>query len=176
MNLRTRSLYSHAGQYFPVDIFGYVSHGTPGIEIVGMGKHSRAMKEKFVYLSRVRQLRLPKRRFVICVEGEIEGKKFKDEEYRYLEFPMLLVLWSLSGHLPFSHLDDCISTGKVSIDGDVECMDLQKELQNKLFNLFAILHEEEMKIIAPDKMEISDDFYHLSLEGIMKSLELQNDS
>lgn len=170
MNMRTKSLYPHAGQLCPVDIFGYASHGIPGIEIVGMGKHSRSLKEKFVYLSRVRQLKFPKKRFVLCVEGELENKKFKEEEYRYLELPLLVMLWSLTGHLPLSQLEDCFASGKVSVEGDIVPLHLKASEQDNLCELLNIDDEIDLKIIAPSDHSITDRHYHLPLEGLLESL------
>jgi hypothetical protein len=170
MNMRTKSLYPHAGQLCPVDIFGYASHGVPGIEIVGMGKHSRSLKEKFVYLSRVRQLKFPKKRYVLCVEGELENKKFKEEEYRYLELPLLVMLWSLTGHLPLSQLEDCFAAGKVSVEGDVFPLNLKNSEQEDLCELLNIDDDIDLKIIAPTDQVITDRHYHLPLEGLFESL------
>jgi hypothetical protein len=168
--MRTKSLYPHAGQLCPVDIFGYASHGIPGIEIVGMGKHSRSLKEKFVYLSRVRQLKFPKKRYVLCVEGELENKKFKDEEYRYLELPLLVMLWSLTGHLPLSQLEDCFASGKVSVEGDIISLPLKESEQDDLCDLLNIDDEIDLKIIAPEGHMITQRHYHLPLEGLLESL------
>jgi len=173
MNMRTKSLYPFGGVYCPVDIFGYSSKGIPGIEIVGVGRHARSMKEKFVYLSRTKQLKFPMRRYVLCVEGELEGKKFKDEEYRYLELPLLVMLWSLTGHLPFRQLDDCFAAGKVSVEGEVSVLNLNSVEQNLLNDLFNLNEDQSLKIIAPNAAIIGEDFYHLPLEGLMESLQLE---
>ncbi len=170
MNMRTKSLYPHAGQLCSVDIFGYASHGIPGIEIVGMGKHSRSLKEKFVYLSRVRRLKFPKKRYVLCVEGELENKKFKDEEFRYLELPLLVMLWSLTGHLPLAQLEDCFASGKVSVEGDIISLLLKESEQNDLCELLKIDDEIDLKIIAPENQVITDRHYHLPIEGLFESL------
>jgi hypothetical protein len=172
MNMRTKSLYPHAGQLCSVDIFGYASHGIPGIEIVGMGKHSRSLKEKFVYLSRVRELKFPKKRFVLCVEGELENKKFKDEEYRYLELPLLVMLWSLTGHLPLSQLEDCFASGKVSVEGDIASLALKESEQNNLCELLNIDEEIDLKLIGPNGHYVTERHYHLPLEGLLESLSV----
>lgn len=176
MNIRTRSIYPHGGTLNAVDLFGYVSHGVPGLEIVGLGKHSRGIKEKFIYLTREYQIKLPKRRFVICVEGEIEGKKFKNEEYRYLELPMLLILWTLSGHLPFKTLEDCFSCGKVSINGEVESMPLGQELQTKIPEILDLEDDQYIKIITTNCNQIDESFYHISVEEIFNSIKLLGES
>jgi len=170
MNMRTKSLYPFGGQHCPVDIFGYSSNGVPGIEIVGMGKYSRSMKEKFVYLSREKKLKFPMRRFVLCVEGELESKKFKDEEYRYLELPLLLMLWSLTGHLPLEKLEDCFASGKISVEGHISSLQMTALQQANLIDLFNLDENQALKIIAPSKMPIHEDFYHLPVEGLMDSL------
>ena len=170
MNMRTKSLYPFGGVYCPVDIFGYSSHGIPGIEIVGVGKYARAMKEKFIFLSRTRNLKFPLRRFVLCVEGELEGKKFKDEEYRYLELPLLVMLWSLTGHLPLRQLDDCFASGKVSVEGEISSLQLNESEQKDLQELFKLEDEQSLKIIAPNAHNVCGDFYHLPIEGLWDSL------
>lgn len=172
MNIRTKSIYPHGGILNSVDLFGYVSHGVPGLEIVGLGKHGRGIKEKFIYLSREYKLKLPKRRFVICVEGEIEGKKFKNEEYRYLELPMLLILWTLSGHLPFKTLEDCFSSGKVSLNGEVDSIELNNDLQSRIPELLDLEVDHAIKIITSEEMKIEDEFYHISVEEIFKSIKI----
>lgn len=170
MNMRTKSLYPYAGQYCPVDIFGYASNGIPGIEIVGLGKYTRGVKEKFIYLSRERKLKFPLKRFVLCIEGEVEGKKFKEEEYRYLELPLLLMLWSLTGHLPLGNLEDCFSSGKISIEGEVNSLLLGKCEQEQLSEMFNLDEGQVLKIIAPGTMSVFDDHYHLPLEALFASL------
>ncbi|MBC7711750.1 MAG: hypothetical protein H7177_00325 [Rhizobacter sp.] len=170
MNMRTKSLYPYAGQYCPVDIFGYASNGIPGIEIVGLGKYTRGVKEKFIYLSRERKLKFPLKRFVLCIEGEVEGKKFKEEEYRYLELPLLIMLWSLTGHLPLGNLDDCFSSGKISVEGEVFPLELGQRDQEQLAEMFKLEEGHTLKIIAPGSMSISEDHYHLPLEGLFESL------
>lgn len=170
MNMRTKSLYPFGGQHCPVDIFGYASNGSPGIEIVGMGKYSRAMKEKFVYLSREKKLKIPAKRFVLCVEGELESKKFQNEEYRYLELPLLLMLWSLTGHLPIDNLEDCFAAGKISVEGQISPLQLSASQQLELFSLFNWDEESAWKIIAPANVPVHEDYYHLPVEGLMQSL------
>ncbi|MGZ3787504.1 MAG: hypothetical protein ACXVLQ_03225 [Bacteriovorax sp.] len=170
MNMRTKSLYPYAGQFCPVDIFGYASNGIPGIEIVGVGKYARSMKEKFIYLSREKKLKFPLKRFVLCVEGEVEGKKFKEEEYRYLELPLLMMLWSLTGHLPLQQLEDCFAAGKISVEGEVTALLLSEYEQMQLSELFKLTEDQSLKVIAPNQMKIYEDYYHLPVEGLMESL------
>lgn len=174
MNLRTKTIYPCAGMLNSVDLFGYVSHGIPGIDIVGLGKFGRHFKEKFIYLSRVKNLKMPKRRFVLCVEGDLDQKKFKDDEYRFLELPLLIMLWSLTGHLPFKNLEDCFASGKVGVDGAINYLELNSALQENLYDLLDLDPEIPLKIICPDSLELSDEYYHLSLEEILKLVHQSN--
>lgn len=170
-NMRTKSLYPYGGQLFETNIFGYSTKGIPGIEIVGMGRHSRAIKEKFVYISRQKQLKFPLRRYVLCVEGELEGKKFKEEEFRYLELPLLIMLWSLTGNLPVESLEDCFSVGKVSVEGEIKTLNLIS-LTNYIEDMFSLENHQKIKIIAPKDSQVSESFYHLPLEEIWDSVKL----
>lgn len=170
MNMRTKSMYPYGGVFCPVDIFGYASNGIPGIEIVGLGKYSRSMKEKFIYLSRERKLKFPLKRFVLCIEGEVEGKKFKEEEYRYLELPLLLMLWSLTGHLPLGHLEDCFASGKISVEGEVSSLTLPLQIQELLVDMFKLEEHQSLKIIAPSTSKVLTEHYHLPVEGLFESL------
>lgn len=170
MNMRTKSIFPFGGSHCVVDIFGYSSKGLPGIEIVGLGKYSRSLKEKFIYLSRERNLKFPLRRYVLCIEGEVELKKFKDEEYRYLELPLLVMLWSLTGHLPLERLEDCFASGKVSIEGVVDPLRLSVLQQEQLTDIFGLEEEHSLRVIAPLNMVVDEKYYHLPVEGLFSSL------
>jgi hypothetical protein len=173
MNLKMKSLIPFGNGWIGIDIFGYVSHGIPGIEIVGLGKNARSIKEKFIYLTREKKLKIPKRRFVLCIDGEIEGKKFKNEEFRYLELPLLIMFWTLSGKLAMGKLDDCFAAGRVSVDGEIENLTIPGHVQFDLLELINGEYIESLKIIAPEKDQIVSDYYHLSLEGLMGSVKNQ---
>ncbi len=165
--IRMSSLYPFQGSQERVELFGYCTKSVPGIEIVGLGKHGRAMKEKFVYLSKVRGIKFPPYKFILCAEGEIEGKKFKTEEYRYLELPLLLMLWKMADVLPIFDLTDCFASGKISVQGEVDYLNLNESEQAELFSSFS---EETMgipKLIAPRRMELKANFGHIYLEELL---------
>lgn len=168
--MRTKSFYPFAGQYHPVDIFGYSTKGIPGIEIVGLGKYGRGVKEKFIFLSREKKLKFPMKRYVLCVEGEIEGKKFQEEEYRYLELPLLLMLWSLTGNLQVNHLDDCLAIGKIAVTGEVTGMNLDDERINYFNELLCLEEGQHLKVIAPRDCVNLENYYHLPVDDLMASL------
>ena len=50
-----------------VSIFGYSTKGIPGIEIKGIGSRGNLIKEKLVYLCRLNRIKMPLKRYVICI-------------------------------------------------------------------------------------------------------------
>ena len=103
-----------------VSLFGYASKSVPGLEINGLGKYGRGIKEKVVFITRARSLPVPLKRFVLNVElgdelGDIEGSSV-----RWLEYPLLLHYWFLAGLLPISTLDNCLALGALNPGGVVE--------------------------------------------------------
>lgn len=170
VNLRTKSLFPYGGNYKCVEIYGYASCGLPGLEIIGIGKHGRMIKEKFIYISRDRKLKIPRKRFVLCVEGEFEVNTFKGDELRYLELPLLVMFWSLTGHLRFNSLQDCFSSGKVTAEGEVLFLNLSIKEQEMLLNIFDLNESTSLKIIAPEKVKLLNSFLHLKTEDLFLSL------
>jgi len=165
-----KGLFPHAGTFQLVELFGYTSHGLPGIEIIGMGKVSRLLKEKLIFLTRVQDLKLPMRRFVLCIEADLEKKNIKEEEIRYLEAPLLIMLWTLSGHLPMSHLDDCFSMGKINTEGEFHIFTPSIFTDEDLVKKLKLPDKFQLKVIAPEYEPVNENFYHLSFEGLIKSL------
>lgn len=165
--IRMLSFYPYQGSLESADLFGYTTKGTPGIEIVGLSKNGRQMKEKFVYLSKERGIKFPHLRYILCVEGELEGKKFKNEEFRFLELPLLIMLWKMADILPIYELTDCFASGKISIQGEIEYLPMGPKDQELLFCQYG---EETMgipKLIAPKQMKINENFGHIYLEELL---------
>lgn len=104
----------------PITLFGYSTKSIPGLEINGLGKFGKSIKEKIIYITRTRHLQIPLKRFVLNVElndglGELEYSSVK-----WLEYPLLLHFWFLAGLLPISKLDDCLALGSITPSGVVE--------------------------------------------------------
>lgn len=114
-----------------IDLYGYSSKGLPGIEIVGVGSRGRELKEKLVYLSKMVGASFPLKRFVICVEMKRPTKDFSPETLRWLELPLLTMLWAMGENLPIYKLDDCFCAGKLFADGKVQLLDLFKILNSE---------------------------------------------
>jgi len=117
MENRMKGFVSCRNSYRVYNLFGYASKGIPGIEIIGLGSSGRFVKEKFIYLMRREKVKMPLRRFVLCVEGET--KLLKDSDYRWLELPFFILLLKLAGQIQFNQLDDCLASGRVGVDGRV---------------------------------------------------------
>lgn len=103
-----------------ITLFGYSSKSIPGLEINGLGKFGKSIKEKIVFVTRTRGLQVPIKRFVLNAEitddlGDLEGSSVK-----WLEYPLLLHYWFLAGLLPISKLDNCFALGSLSPSGLVE--------------------------------------------------------
>lgn len=103
-----------------ITLFGYSTKSIPGLEINGLGKYGKAIKEKIVFVTRTRQLQIPLKRFVLNVEMSDELGDLESASVKWLEYPLLLHYWYLAGLLPISKLDNCFAIGSLSPNGDVE--------------------------------------------------------
>lgn len=123
-----------------VTFFGYSTKSIPGLEINGIGKFGRGIKEKIIYITRCRNLPIPLKRFVLNVElsddlGELEGASIK-----WLEFPLLLHYWYLAGLLPISKLDNCLAIGALQASGEIE--------ESPFMSFHNICEENELHLIS----------------------------
>ncbi len=103
-----------------VTLFGYATKSVPGLEINGLGKYGKSIKEKIVFVTRSRQLRVPLKRFVLNVEISDDLGNLESSSVKWLEYPLLLHYWFLAGLLPISKLDNCLAVGSLTPSGEVE--------------------------------------------------------
>ncbi len=103
-----------------VTLFGYSTKSVPGLEINGIGKYGKSIKEKIVYITRSRQLQIPLKRFVLNVELSDHLGDLESGSVKWLEYPLLLHYWFLAGLLPISKLDNCLALGSLTPSGEVE--------------------------------------------------------
>jgi hypothetical protein len=122
MENRLTSLIQSDKGIIKVELFGYSSKGTPGIEIVGDAKFTRALKEKMIYLCKTRGLHIPFKRYVIVMEFD-QSQKLRLNELKWLELPILLIFWSLADVLPIKSFRNCVCTGSIDISGKIEYAD-----------------------------------------------------
>ncbi len=170
METRIQGIFPHKDRYQIVDIFGYSTKGLPGIEILGMGKHGRSLKEKFVYISRTFKMPIPHRRYVMC--GEIDesliGKG--DLGIQFLELPLLLLFWTMANQLPIKRLSDCICGGKVSVNGKVKGLEIKREVLDKIGE--GMKEVGDLKLITPNRFYVPESICHLPLEGLISETGL----
>ncbi len=102
-----------------LSIFGYANRGVPGLEINGAGRLSKNIKEKVIYLSKSLSLKTQAKRFVICVDINDVGSNIDKGELKFLEFPILLMFWYLSGIIPIKKLDNCLARGWFNVRGEI---------------------------------------------------------
>lgn len=103
-----------------VTLFGYSSKSVPGLEINGLGKYGKAIKEKIVFITRSRNLQIPLRRFVLNVEITDDLGDLESASVKWLEYPLLLHYWFLAELLPISKLDNCFAIGSLTPSGLVD--------------------------------------------------------
>lgn len=102
-----------------VTLFGYATKSVPGLEINGLGKYGKAIKEKIVFVTRARHLQIPLKRFVLNVDMTDDLGDLESASVKWLEYPLLLHYWFLAGLLPISKLDNCLAIGSLSPSGEV---------------------------------------------------------
>jgi hypothetical protein len=102
-----------------ITLFGYATKSIPGLEINGLGKYGRSIKEKIVFVTRTRQLQIPLKRFVLNVELSDDLGDLESSSVKWLEYPLLLHYWYLAGLLPISKLDNCLAIGSLTPSGEV---------------------------------------------------------
>lgn len=103
-----------------VTLFGYATKSVPGLEINGLGKFGKPIKEKIVFVTRTRGLQIPLKRFVLNAEITDDLGDLESSSVKWLEYPLLLHYWYLAGLLPISKLDNCLATGSFNPSGVVE--------------------------------------------------------
>ena len=131
-----------------VTIFGYATKGVPSLEINGVGRLSKNIKEKIIYITRTRKLRVPLRRFVICVDmNEINMQS--DQYLKALEFPILLLYWYLCELVPIRKLDDCLTSGWLKANGEIYQLRAPANFVQNHEKYFDLTDKNSLKLIGP---------------------------
>lgn len=145
MHKQMYALIPNGEKPYVVELFGYATKGVPGLEIVGLGSRGKSVREKFIYLNKKLGMKMPPRRFVLCVEDQFLASS-KDDLFRWIELPFLIMYWSMAGVLPIQYLDDCLCGGKISARGEVETSPLGKLRMDEISHYF----EEGIKLIGKE--------------------------
>lgn len=146
METQIKSFYKGPQGIKFVTIFGYATKGVPALEINGVGKLSKNIKEKLIFITRTRKLPIPLRRFVICVDlNELNDQNLSN--LKWLEFPLLLMFWYLAGMVPISKLDDCLCAGWLQANGKIFQMNLPSKFGLQVQQHFSQREYEDLKLI-----------------------------
>lgn len=111
-------------------LFGYSSQGLPGLEIIIPGINTKFIKEKMIFITRVRKLPVPLKRYVICVDAKIDPKE--NNNWEFLELPLLLLFWSLANVIPVTNLSNCFCIGRISADGKIQTLEFDQHFYDHL--------------------------------------------
>ena len=146
METQIQSFYKSPQGIKFVSVFGYATKGVPGLEINGVGKLSRNIREKITFISRSRRLPIPLRRYVLCVDvNEIQNSE--PESLKWLEFPMLLLYWHMAGLVPISKLSDCLCSGWFKANGEIIQMMLGADFARLVEKQFVAEEATDLKLI-----------------------------
>jgi hypothetical protein len=158
MQKRMRGMIPNGDQEIIVDLFGYTTKGIPGLEIVGMGKNARQLKEKLIFLSKQQPEGLPLSRFVLCLDENGSSAQLKENQLRWLELPFLVLFWSLAKLIPVENLENCFSTGMIGASGQIS-------LRSPLFETFPI----KRPIFIGDHITgIPSNWFQIPIEELLK--------
>lgn len=121
MFLRINSIVPTGQDYKVVSLFGYRTNGIPGIEMKGLPNNQNIVREKLVYLSKMFGIKVPIRRFHLCIDIPKELLRMKKEliEDRFLDLPLLLLYWSLAEVVKIQELEYVFSLGRIEPDGQI---------------------------------------------------------
>ena len=144
-----------------IEIFGYASRGLPGIEIIGLEKLGREIKEKFLYISKIEQIKIPLRKYVLCVEQRQKLNKQHLDGQRWFELPLLILFLTIAGHLKITKLDDCLAIGKVLPNGKLICPSLPLNFLKSC--------PSGLKYLAPSEADIPSNLCLLPLETLLEN-------
>lgn len=156
--MRIKTFTSNQSQSPFIEIFGYSSHGVPGIEI--NGNVPKILKQKLIFLTRYYQIKLPMRRFVLCLDDSLFSKGVQYQHH--FELPFMILLWSLGGITKFKKFDDCVSAGSFDLNGVIYPLSLDSKKAD-------LLRDYNLKWIG-------DEYNHLPSFDIEKILPFINHS
>lgn len=152
----------------PCHLFGYSSKSLPQIEIVGLGKRGKILKEKIVYWLKNRNLRLGAKRYVICLES-FERINFDEQDsVLWLELPITLLLLVLSDVVSLHEIEKCFCVGYLDLRGKV-CYPssennfsvIESSLQNASHPFVLIGNQEVEKLFSSIEIKRVIDFEEL---------------
>ena len=161
MENQIQSLIKIAGVIEKIHIFGYCSKGVPGLEVCGLRQQSRLIKEKLIFISKARGVKIPLRRYILCTT-DLKGQKIDNREFAWLELPLLILFWNLSGVISIKNLENCLVSGQVSVNGHVHHRNLTSEHISKI----SYKSDKELVYIHKDLIR-EEGLKHLSSQELL---------
>lgn len=125
MQLRIRSFVQTASGLEIVDIFGYSSRSLPQLEIHAPLQIQKVLKQKILYMSKVRDINIPAKRFVLCLDHG--ALRLENRQLSQLELPFLILFWALAEAIQMKRLEDCVCNGSIQIDGKISSIEFNKQ-------------------------------------------------
>jgi hypothetical protein len=133
MGQRIYSYYPLRGKIQTVGLFSYTTRGVPGLEIIGLPSWGKLVREKFIFMTRLQEKKIPLKRYVLCVGDEFAVKDTEAANGSWLELPLLLLFWTMAEILPIKKLDDCLCSGRLSVRGEITSFNLPSEIMKKIY-------------------------------------------
>ncbi|MCY4644193.1 MAG: hypothetical protein OXB88_06200 [Bacteriovoracales bacterium] len=145
-----------------MDLFGYYTKGMPSLEVYSHGLKSKILKEKLLFLTKSTKMKLPPRRYVLCMD--IDKRHGSQMDVGDFELPFLILFWSLAEVIPIRRLDDCVCSGSISVSGLLCTKKLDSEYIRCLSH-----HQENLKIIDIEANN-GHSFPIISLNSLIKNI------
>lgn len=171
MFLRINSILPVGRDYKVVSLFGYRSNGVPGIEIKGLPCSQNIVREKLVYLSKLYGVKVPIRKFHLCLDLPKEVTKLKKElvNDRCFDLPLLLLYWSLAEIVNIQNIEYCFALGTIQPDGRIL---IPKVSSTYLYHLNNVVKEKTANPITfiADQVETSIEIQQIPIAGIFQGV------
>ncbi|MGB0453319.1 MAG: hypothetical protein ACPGJV_06360 [Bacteriovoracaceae bacterium] len=139
MYLRINSLIPCSQSYEVVSLFGYCSAGLPGLELKGCYSRAQVLKEKMIFITKSLGLQVPLKKFNLCLDAPSK-RSISSIDLEWIELPMLLLYWSLAGHLSIKNMEYCFSFGKFRPSGEFDVPKIKED--------FLVSFQKEMKELS----------------------------
>lgn len=142
-------IYNSSVQF--VDIYAYSSHGLPGIEINLPKNWGKVFKEKLIFLTKKRMLRIPLKRYVISYDIPALHSLSQFSQVKWLELPTFICFWSLAGFLSINQLEYCVACGYMNINNEIMHLKLEGDYYED-FSHFIREQKKEMTYITSQSL------------------------
>ncbi len=138
--------------YLP--LFGYATRSVPGLEIHGIGKLGKNIKEKIIYVSKSYGLKASMKRYVLCLDQQMGLEDSTVTTYQNLELPLFIMYLYLTGNLPLQRLDNCFASGTITPSGV-----LRDQLPKMIPEKWILLHmESHPNTMVNNKLNLQEIF------------------